>query len=217
MIAAGFPIRGGMALGPYSESEVLIFSQAQVEAYDLESVHALYPRIILSSPLLGRVDEMEDDEIRRTAKELIIVDGDDIAFINYLIFEEEDSWFGGHRFYHEQKQALDGALLNRAFDFSTVSKYKWMARFHNWSLRQTAHILKKSGTLSEDDVWSFSSLIVKHPVGDGDFKSLLWADPTFERAIQQEGDLGVDWIKQWPGVMTDDDEDEGEGEDEGLI
>lgn len=217
MMIAGFPIRGGIAIGVYSESELLIFSQAHIEAYDLEAVHARFPRIILSSQLIDRIDVIEDDDIRSTAKELVIIDKDGISFVNYLLFEEEDSWLGGHDFFCRQKNNIEKALKDNILDSAVVSKYVWMAQFHNWALHHTAHILKRSGMLSEDDVWSFSSLIVEHTYGAREFQSLLWTDRAFQNSIQDEDEPAIDWIKQWPGAITDDDEEEPDREpDDGV-
>lgn len=217
MLSAGFPIRGGVAIGPHSESELLIFSQAQIEAYDLEAERARNPRIILSPQMISRIDAIEDDDIRRTTKEYIVIDSDGVAFVNYLVFEEEDSWLGGHAFYYRLRKNIERALAVNINEPLLRTKYEWMARFHNWSLRHTAQILKKSGSLSEDDVWSFSSLLVKAQVGSGDFMSLLWTDRAFTRPAGDEGKANVDWIKQWPGVMTEDDEKEPDDEEEWVL
>ena len=214
MMIAGFPIRGGVAIGTHSESELLIFSQAQIDAYDLEAEHARFPRIVLSDQLVKRLDAIEDDDIRRTAKELVIIDSDSIAFVNYLVFEEEDSWLSGHDFYNRQKSNLEDALKDRTLQSGVIEKYAWMAKFHNWALYHTAQVLKRSGNLNEDNVWSFSSLIVDHQHGTGDFHSLLWKDRTFETPPQYEDELAIDWIKQWPTALTEDDEEEPDREPE---
>jgi hypothetical protein len=208
MVAAGFPIRGGLTIGPHSESELMLFSQAQIEAYELESSEARNPRIVLSPGFLERVEAIEDDEIRKDTKEYIVVDEDYVSFINYLIFEEEDEWLSGHEFYYRQKLALDEALSNKKIDSTVRSKYLWIARFHNWSLRHAARILKQGGIMSEDDVWNFSSLVVNEAPTDSSFQSLLWIDRSFERAVKIINEKNIDWIKQWPGVTTEDDEEE---------
>ncbi len=209
MVAAGFPIRGGITIGPHSESELLLFSRAQIEAYELETNEARNPRIVISPGFLGRVEGIEDDEIRKDAKEHIVVDEDFVCFINYLIFEEDDEWLRGHEFYYNQKLALDKALSKESIDPAVRSKYLWMARFHNWSLRHAARILKQSGIMSEDDVWNFSSLVVTEAPTDSSFQSLLWIDRAFKKPIEiNKEDNNIDWIKQWPGERTDDDEEE---------
>ena len=124
MLAAGFPIRGGVTMGSHSESDLLIFSQAQIEAYDLEAVHALNPRIILSHQLVNRIDAIEDDEIRRTCKEYVVLDSDEMAFVNYLIFEEDDSWRGGHDFYRRLKINIAKALTNSTIKDTVLSKVR---------------------------------------------------------------------------------------------
>ena len=87
-----------------------------------------------------------------------------------------------------------------------------MARFHDWSLRNTAQILKKSSSLSEEDVWSFSSLLINLPVDIGVFTSLLWKDRSFTKPSDNKDEIGVNWIKQWPGASSEDDEMEPDDE-----
>jgi hypothetical protein len=207
MISSGFPIRGGIAIGSYSESKFMLFSQAQIEAFDLESKKASNPRVLVSQDLRDRINAIEDDELRQSIKEYLIVDEDSKLFLNYLLFQEEDHWQSGHRFYLNQKQILEKALKDIDISSSTRSKYVWMARLHNWSLYYTAAILKRSGILSEDDVWSFSSLLVKGVPYKARFTSFLRSDQSFQQVDEIDQDK-IDWIKQWPDITTENDEKE---------
>ena len=208
MIASGFPIRGGLTTGPYSDSDQLIFSQAQIDAYDLESKQAQYPRIVLSTDLMNSIGSMSDDEMRLATKEFIITDRDVPAFVNFLIFEEEDVWLGGNKFYLKQKGVIERSLGDVALQANVREKYAWMAQFHNWSLFQTARTLKQSGELDEDSVWSFSSLLIPGAPINGRFRCLAWSDSAFQKPWYIRDDKDIDWIRQWPGVGTEDDEPE---------
>jgi hypothetical protein len=214
MLERGFPIRGGVAIGPHIESEVLIFSETQIQAYDIETSVAVYPRVVLSKQLSEYLDSMEDVEMRLAAKEYIVRDADENSFVNYLVFHEEDSWLGGAHFYEVMKAQILQSLSLHAHTEVLRAKYIWAAQFHNWSLQHTARRLKLSGTLSEDDVWDFGSLVVPGEIGERLFLSLISTDPAFQRPDEKTTHQGVNWLRHWPDVGTEDDEAEPDGEAE---
>ncbi len=208
MITSGFVIRGGVSVGKHYESSYTLMSHALIEAYELETKHAEAPRVLLSTRILRAIELIEDDEVRKEIKEFIVLDTDGIPFIFYMTFEEDDQWLKGHEFYLKQRDLITRMLDDTMLIDEVRSKYEWMAQFHNWCIRETAHLLKSSGTMSEDDVWSFSSLIVKNVDHESDFVSALWLDRAFSGANFHQRHEDVDWIKEWPGVLTEDDEPE---------
>jgi hypothetical protein len=213
MIASGFPIRGGAAIGPFSESDRMIFSIAQIEAYDLESTTAQYPRVVISAEIMRKIESISDDEMRLTAKEYVIIDQDERAFVNFLIFEQEDAWLGGHEFYVNQKRVIEKALGDATLPAKVREKYEWMAHLHNWSLFQTAMMLKKFGEMDQDNVWSFSSLLVSGAPIQNKFRCLVEEDLAFhkpwrEYEVRDYEVRDIDWIREWPGTRTEDDEPE---------
>src|ERR1700756_3728702 len=52
--ALGFLIRGGIALGGLYHSSDIVFGEALIDAYRLESKVAVYPRILISPTVLRR-------------------------------------------------------------------------------------------------------------------------------------------------------------------
>ena len=195
-------------MGKHFESAYTLLSDALVDAHELESVHAITPRILLSSRILLEVDSVQDDEVRKELKELISIDADGLAFLNYMVFQSEDEWLGGHAFYVKQRDLLTSTCREGHLPASIREKYVWMAMFHNWCVRETAHILKSSGTMTEDDVWSFPALLVKSVTKWRKFVSALWLDRAFEGLDYAGRHGGVDWLKEWPGAHTEDDEPE---------
>lgn len=206
MICSGFLLRGGVSWGKYFESDYTLLSDALVDAHELEAVHADTPRVLVSPRVLLRIDSIRDDEARREAKELITIDEDGLAFLNYTVFQAEDEWLGGHAFYVKQRDLLAESLADGELAASARKKYVWTAAFHNWCVREAAHILKSSGNMSEDDVWSFSSLLVKPEPRPRKFISALWLDRSYDGLdyVNRHGE--TDWIRSWPGVTTEDDE-----------
>lgn len=207
MITAGFLVRGGISIGRHHETTYSMLSEALLDAHELESTQAKTPRVLLSKRLLNRIDKIDDDDVRQEIKEYVTIDTDDAAFLCYMIFETEDEWCGGHQFYVDQRDLVSRKLEDDGCPRAVREKYEWIARFHNWCVRETAHVLKRSGIMTDDDVWSFPSLRVKG-LEDGErFRSALWEDRAFS-GHDVQGRNDIDWVKQWPGVRTEDDEPE---------
>jgi len=82
----GFLIRGGATLGPLVHDNDIVLGEAMVEAYDLESRVAIYPRIAVSSRLYTRVDS-------RWSISFFRKDSDGITHFNYfryMLLREQD-------------------------------------------------------------------------------------------------------------------------------
>jgi len=207
MICAGFVIRGGISLGLHYETKYSLLSEALLDAHELESRHANTPRIVVSSRLIHEIDMIEDDEVRKDIKQYITIDADGIPFLCYMIFETEDEWCGGHQFYENQRDLVSSMITERSCPPEVRDKYEWIAQYHNWCVRETAHLLKCSGIMTEDDVWSFPSLMVKAASNQREFRSALWLDRAFHgHDVKRRNE--IDWVKQWPGEVTEDDEPE---------
>lgn len=226
MIDSGFLIRGAITIGKHLESKLSLLSQALVEAYELESHLAVFPRILISNKLLEEIEKIEDDEFRKEIREYIIIDNNKTCFLCYLIFEEDDPWFTGEKFYEDHKKIIEKALTNPNYSVIVKKKYSWLALFHNWCLRTTTERLKKGGVLDQDNVWNFTDLIIKEiPYKNKiTFNSMLWIDKSFKRSdfnnfyfIDDEyysNCRNIDWIKEWPDVSSEDDEEEPDMEEE---
>ena len=208
LIGAGYLIRGGISMGKHFESAYTLLSDALLDAHELESVHAITPRVLLSPRVLLEIDSIPDDEVRKELKELVTIDADGLSFLNYMVFQAEDEWLGGHDFYLKQRDLLTLACEDMQLPAPVREKYIWMSMFHNWCVRETAHLLRSSGRLTEDDVWSFSSLLVKPVAKERRFVSALWLDRAFDGEDYTKRHQGIDWTKEWPGVRTEDDEPE---------
>lgn len=111
----------GLSLGLFHVREGLIFGPALVEAYELEDLHAVHPRVVLSK---------EAEAVIPRPSSQLLCDGDGWTFINYLdpLLEEPDdpvAVLQAHR-----DRVLAGLSLNR--DRKRVwEKHRWVAEYHN--------------------------------------------------------------------------------------
>ena len=160
--------------------------------------------------------------MRMLAKEYAVIDEDANTFVNYLVFEYNDSWLSGHNFYLTLKKYIEQNMLLNAQDKYTLNKYIWMAKYHNWSLHYTAKVLKNTDVLCEDDIWSFSALLIRNVTYKSKFRCLLWDDDVYKKLFGEDRfsespaiykyyirkNENVDWIKTTEARTEDDEPDD---------
>jgi hypothetical protein len=126
LTARGFFVRGGLSLGLFSIGDGLIFGPALVEAYELESRHAIHPRIVLS----------KEAEAMAPRSRRLMRDGDGHVFINYLdrLREQLKSPDADLEAHAEQ---VTRQLLDHRGDRRIWEKYRWAAEYHNAFLAES--------------------------------------------------------------------------------
>lgn len=133
LVSSGFFVRGGLSLGRMHLRDGLVFGPALVEAYELESRRAVYPRIVLSSD----VDASQRSDLSFYANPsdapqaaLLLCDGDGHTFINYLglLFENVDDPVQGLA---EHREIVAARLEEHRGDKRRWEKYRWVAEYHN--------------------------------------------------------------------------------------
>lgn len=133
LIAEGFFVRGGLGFGQFHIRDGLIFGPALVEAYDLESVVAVHPRVVL-----GRhAERSQREDLRHYGRPedspqhtLLCRDADGWTFINYLglLFDEPEDPRPSLELHRDQiTTRLD---LYRS-EKRRWEKYRWVAEYHN--------------------------------------------------------------------------------------
>jgi len=144
MVGLGFLVRGAVTIGKvYSESN-MIFGDALVRAYELESSLAVYPRIIIDPEVLRVFEQTtclkkdgHDHETERPYIRNLLAKGDDgIYFVDYLrCWGREDS--------DNLYSLLDthASLIRRFASEATVldaksAKVNWLANYHNEVARE---------------------------------------------------------------------------------
>jgi len=129
----GFFVRGGLGFGKFHHHDGLAFGRALVDAVELESKHAIHPRVILDrAPERYQREAMAGYAIPETAPQssLLICDGDGRTFVNYLgvLFDEPDDPRGqliAHRL------LVSARLREHSSDRRLWEKYRWVAEYHN--------------------------------------------------------------------------------------
>ena len=204
MIDSGFLVRGAVSFGLHYESKKALVSKGLHDAYNLEKREE-YPRVVVSEKLYRYITEISDISERHEILELLTLENQKHPFVCHLNFEEEDEWLGGECFYQTQHKLITDSLTG-PLPSDVKRKYLWLAEFHNWSLWETARLLKLSGQLQEDNVWWFSLYWVKGIEYTDRFVSALLLDQDFSNQQLSNEPDGVNWVKDWPNIFTDDDE-----------
>lgn len=136
----GFFVRGAITIGPHYMDEYAVFGPALIEAYDIETKRAVYPRIVLSERARafvkhhvgyyagGAINAPHDNEL--------LVDDDGEWFVNYLDAARLDNdpdllpWY--ERFVLEHRRRLREQIIAHQQDRRVLEKYLWVGRYHNF-------------------------------------------------------------------------------------
>lgn len=127
-LLAGFPVRGGVAVGPLMFTEKFLFGPALVDAVDLEKA-AVFPRILLGDSVLRL---MPADG---PAAQWALKDADGKVFLDYL----GGSFLAKSVLERHQDYVRSGLQENSA-QVRERQKYEWLAQYHN-------HVARKEGCL----------------------------------------------------------------------
>lgn len=83
MLTKGFYVRGGIATGTVYFDDYMIFSNALIKAYDIETKTAKYPRIVIDEGVIKKLNKVSKQNIIRTLfPKLIVKDWAGVAFLN---------------------------------------------------------------------------------------------------------------------------------------
>jgi hypothetical protein len=135
----GLMARGGLTVGMVFMDDGFAFGSALVEAYEIESTQAKYPRIVLSPEVMRLVREhgmYYGGIVRSPYETALLVDREGTAFINYLsVINDED--MDAKAAFLTHKQVIEVGLEEHQSDVSDLDKYLWLADYHNYWCRRT--------------------------------------------------------------------------------
>lgn len=137
MALRGFFVRGGLALHLLFMDENCVYGMALLEAYRLESKIAIYPIVVLCDRTMKLVDRHIGyyDEGWAPQVQDILKGPDGRYFIHYLsecIIEGVDRIYLDAKSLLLHKQNIESALKEYAADTGVISKFLWLAAYHNY-------------------------------------------------------------------------------------
>lgn len=155
-------IRGGVAIGDVYISANSVFGPGVIKAYDLENKYAKYPRIILDPEL---INEYKNNKLLKAKwhsideESEIIIDllkqGDDgMWFINYAkaIETELDDIDMYPIFLQRHKEVILAGVEHQDKLNTVLSKFIWMAHYHNQIVSNIEHKWFKYYNLKREDL-----------------------------------------------------------------
>jgi len=141
LVGNGILIRGSVVIGFAHHEPPHLFGPAIVEAYELESKAAKYPRIVVSSEVLDlvgsaailRSELYTGEEEQENISRLLGTSGDDLLFIDYLRVarSETDDAYEYIEFLSGHRRLVVEGLQRYDSEPSILEKYQWLAHYHN--------------------------------------------------------------------------------------
>jgi hypothetical protein len=140
LVYKGFLCRGGMTYGKMIHTKKLLFGPAVIEAYELESKGANYPRIIVSEgKIVSVMKEFLNDGktsgygLLQDMKELegiLKKDFDGLYYLDYFFDVQSDIDDGNFQEYYNRLRSIIVAGLSSK-DESIKVKFSWMSEKYN--------------------------------------------------------------------------------------
>ena len=146
------PIRGGLTYGNfYHNGSEILFGEAMIEAYDLERLHAFFPRIVVNPKFLNpnsylashkKLSSIESPLIKfpKSDPEQLLryypvkYDYDGVLFCNYLsaLYLNDKGWAEYSEDALNKHKNFVLSNLQEVSDLNVLRKYTWMKYYHNW-------------------------------------------------------------------------------------
>ncbi len=126
LLTDGLLCRGGVTFGKHFVKDRFMFSKGMIEAYQLESMQARYPRIVVSENLLELASPIID-----ASKLQILREEDGLALVDYLAPKSPEE--------AATLVARIGALIadTDTASASIQEKMRWLARYSDFKLKSS--------------------------------------------------------------------------------
>jgi hypothetical protein len=161
LIDSNIIIRGGITIGDVHISEGRVFGPGLIQAYELESKYALYPRIIIDPSLIqeyktNRLLKAERHSVEEELKylEQLIRQGDDgMWFLDYVaaLDGEFDEYKMYPIFLERHRQIILSSAKKHSKLNAVLSKFVWMANYHNQVILNLEDDVCKSHGIDKKD------------------------------------------------------------------
>jgi hypothetical protein len=165
MVLRGWFVRGGFSLGPFYGDNRIVFGPAFLEAYEVETNLAIYPRITMTDRVL--YENMQALRYYANPYEspqngYVLVDSDNTAFVNYLytsIGAEQDRTVSVE-VVRKHKQVVERSLQQFRRNPHLLAKYQWVAAYHNFFVTTWLKDLRDQLTIASELVRDRPVLLV---------------------------------------------------------
>ena len=162
LINHGICVRGGVSLGQVHFDDETLFGPGFVRAYELESIYANYPRIVIDPYLIG---ELKKNQQLASAQNTLSEEfsyiqknvrkgSDGIYFIDYLrsFLNEIDDPDNIPVFLQNHKNIILKNCGGATQLSSVAAKYLWMASYHNGLIAELSEKFFKHHGLTKEDL-----------------------------------------------------------------
>ena len=120
--------RGGIAIGDYFCDDVMVWGNALVKAYELESKVAVYPRVIIEPELIGELKLTTKDN-KSHCKEWIQQDKDSFFYIDFLNQYLKNAWI-----FCSGMMNISFEEVSKTNDNKVSQKWLWLNSYLNEKL-----------------------------------------------------------------------------------
>lgn len=141
----GIFVRGAIALSDLFMNDNVVLGSALIDAYNLESKEAVYPRIIISKKVNDAIENhlsYYSNRLDSPQNNLYLKDIDGHIFVNYLYIlfhyanyeEQEDTKYKNYvkKELESHKNIVIKMLNENINNYKVFDKYSWCARYHNF-------------------------------------------------------------------------------------
>ena len=134
LICRGFFVRGAITVDELYMDEMTIYGVGLIDAYEAESKHAKYPRIILTEAAQAMFKEINNlfqvNDYKNYLNKHLYIDSDGVYFLNYLQYiNMPDEPFLG--VLEKHKELIEKKLFEYVGKPNILEKYVWGAIYHN--------------------------------------------------------------------------------------
>lgn len=169
MAIRGYFVRGAVAFGDVYIDEMTVFGAPLIEAHEGECRRAVNPRIIMSPSAreaaiehVGYYGNSPNAPLTSDLK----CDGDGEWFVDYLesLMLAPDEGVFGEQEIARHREAVLFKLDRYADNPRVLSKYAWIARYHNWFCRKyEAYLGRDAHVPGYDPAVDFTSIVDRLP------------------------------------------------------
>ncbi len=138
LINKGICVRGGVSIGDVYCEDTTVFGPGLVKAYEMESIYANYPRIVIDLKLICQLNEdLSSDKTlvqhKSDFRNMIRKGSDGLYFIDYLkaFLNELDDLQNSSTFLNCHKKLITNNIRDQSKLSPVLAKYLWMAMYHN--------------------------------------------------------------------------------------